>query len=397
MIKNVLHLLDVSLPIVSGYSTRSKYILINQKKLGLNPFAITSPHHLSNTEVEFNNGIRFFRTSISKSKALLSLPISTELFYITTVYNKIIEISKSNQIDLIHAHSPSLLGLSALRAGKKLGLKVIYEIRAFWEDAAVASGKYSNGSFKYRAVRNLEDYICRKSARVVAISQAMKNELISRRVPNTKISVVPNGVDLSVFGSEKVNMQLLSSFGLEDKFVFGYIGTFYDFEDISGLIDTFHKLHKMEKSAALLLVGGGETEGAIRKKLKELNADYIAFTGKIPHERVLDYYALMDAVIYPRKSTRITEMTTPLKPLEAMALGKPVICSSVGGLVELVGKENGFFFPPGNYDALVACCRMLIHDPVMRNKLAINGKERVINKRSWDEIVKRYVRVYDSI
>jgi len=397
MIRNVLHLLDVSPPIVCGYSTRSKYIILNQKQLGFNSFAVTSPHHPCSNDQELNDGIKYFRTPTFESKTLSSVPIFTEFYYVNSVYNRILEISKSSPIDIIHAHSPSLLGLSALKAAKKLRLKVVYEIRAFWEDAAVASGKYSSKSIKYKLVRNLENYIIRKSNHVVTISQGMKKELISRRIPDKKLSVVPNGVDLSSFRLAKQNGKLLSALGLEGKFVFGYLGTFYDFEGIYSLLDAFLKLHEQEKDAALLLVGGGETEGILREKLKGLNADYIVFPGKVPNEEVLDYYALMDVMIYPRKSTRITEMTTPLKPLEAMALEKPVICSSVGGLVELVGKENGLFFPPGNQDILVNCCSMLIHDPILRKKLGTNGKERAINERSWDKIVKKYIRVYDPI
>lgn len=365
--------------------------------MGFNSFAVTSPHHPCSNDEELNDGIKYFRTSISGSKILASLPIFTEFYYVNVVYNRILEIAKSNHIDIIHAHSPSLLGLSALKAAKKLNLKVVYEIRAFWEDAAVASGKYSATSLKYRAVRSLENYICRKSNHVITISQVMAKELISRGVPDTKISVIPNGVEFSGFGPEKKNAELLSTLSLENRFIFGYLGTFYDFEGIYDLLDAFHKLHNQERSAALLLVGGGETEYAVRKKIKQLNADYIVFPGKVPHEKILDYYSLMDVMIYPRKSTRVTEMTTPLKPLEAMALEKPVICSSVGGLMELVGKENGLFFPPGDQNILVDCCKMLMHDPVMRKKLGTNGKVRAINKRSWDKVVKGYLRIYDSI
>jgi glycosyltransferase involved in cell wall biosynthesis len=221
--------------------------------------------------------------------------------------------------------------------------------------------------------------------------------LISRRIPDEKVTVVPNGVDLSGFKPGKKNAELLSALGLAGKFVFGYIGTFYDFEGVYDLVDAFHKLHEQEENAALLLVGGGETETAIKERLKKLNSDHILFVGKVPHERVFDYYTLMDAMIYPRKSTRVTEMTTPLKPLEAMAIGTPVICSSVGGLVELVGVENGLFFPPGNYDILMDCCRMLMHDPEMRKTFGINGKKRAVTERSWHEIVKKYIDVYDLV
>jgi len=397
MIKNVLHLLDVSLPVVSGYSTRSKYIILNQQKLGLNSFAITSPHHPYHTDEEIDEGISYFRTSLYGSSRLKSLPIFAELYYASAVLNRILEIAESKPIDIIHAHSPSLLGLSALRAAKKLGLKVVYEIRAFWEDAAVASGKYSANSIKYRMARSLENYICRKSDFVVTISNAMKKDLVSRGITDTRISVVPNGVDVSSFRLEIKNNELISSLGLKNKFIFGYLGTFYDFEGICDLIDAIYRLHKQGEKVALLLVGGGETESAVQEKLDAINGDYIIFPGKIPHEEVSDYYSLMDAMIYPRKSTRITEMTTPLKPLEAMLFGKPVICSSVGGLLELVGYENALFFPPGNHDILLKCCRALIHDPIMRKKLSIKGRNRAINEKSWDTIVEKYLRIYDSI
>ena len=118
--------------------------------------------------------------------------------------------------------------------------------------------------------------------------------------------------------------------------------------------------------------------------------DDIVFVGKVPHKDVLDYYGLMDVMVYPRKSMRVTELTTPLKPLEAMALGKPVICSSVGGLMELVDTGNGLFFPPGNQDALVDCCLRLLRNPVLREEIGQNGKKRVLIEKDWNKIVREY-------
>ena len=147
---------------------------------------------------------------------------------------------------------------------------------------------------------------------------------------------------------------------------------------------------------ALVLVGGGETEARIKHQLDGLLNDDIVFVGEVPHKDVLNYYGLMDVMVYPRKSMRVTEFTTPLKPLEAMALGKPVICSSVGGLVELVGPGNGLFFPPGNRDALIDCCLSLSRNPVLREKLGKRGKKRALIERNWSKIVREYDKIYNS-
>jgi PEP-CTERM/exosortase A-associated glycosyltransferase len=296
--------------------------------------------------------------------------------------------------DVIHAHSPVLCAIPAILTAKIHRIPIVYEIRAFWEDAAVASKKFSEMSSIYWAIRTIETYVCKRVDRVVTICQAMKSDLVLRGISQDKIFVVPNGVDPIVFENKDKNPNLVSRLGLEEKFVFGYIGTFYDFEGVDDLVDAFHKLHEQEENVALLLVGGGETEGAIKERLKKFNADHIIFVGKVPHEKVFDYYTLVDVMIYPRKSTRVTEMTTPLKPLEAMALGKPIICSSVGGMVELVGIDNGLYFKPGNVNELIECCMRLIRNPLLRKQIGEKGRNRALRERTWKDIINKYADIY---
>ena len=389
-----LHVLDVSFPIISGYSSRSKDIIFAQKQIGMRPLALTSPHHPYNGDIEWCDGIEYFRTCIPNRSRLFDIHGNYEIRFVNAVHRRILDVVKANNVNIIHAHSPSLLGLAAIWASKKMGLKVVYEIRAFWEDAAVASGKYQEHSFKYKLVKNLETFVCKHVPRIVTISQAMKNDLVFRGIPAKKVFVVPNGIDLGILNKPVQDSSLASRLGLVGKTVFGYLGTFYDFEGISDLIEAIVKLHETEKEAVLLLVGGGERESSIIKRLMDLDVDYIIFVGKVPHEMVVEYYKIMDVIVYPRKSTKVTELTTPLKPLEAMALGKPVICSAVGGLVELVGSDNGLFFTPGNLDALVDICRYFLRNFSSLKKLAKRGEERAIKERRWDRIVKEYESVY---
>ena len=396
-VMNVLHVLDLSFPIISGYSSRSKYIISNQIDMGFCPIVLTSPHQGSGNIMEYHNGLKYHRSSLPDSNLLIYVPGFNEFLFVNTMYKRILQIAQTERVDIIHAHSPSLLGLAAIRAAKRIDVKVVYEIRAFWEDAAVASRKHSQKALRYWLARNLETYVCNHAHRVVTISNSMKDELISRCIFKDKIFIVPNGVDHCVFDPRPDNIDLLRKLGLEGKTVFGYIGTFFDFEGIDDLINAFVSLHNEEENVALLLVGGGETEERIKRQLDRLAICDISFVGKVPHTEILDFYGLMDVMVYPRKSMRITELTTPLKPLEAMAMGKPVVCSSVGGLMELVGADNGLFFPPGNIKLLVDCLKELLHDLALREKIARNGKRRALLEKRWDIIVKSYTDIYNAI
>lgn len=390
----ILHVLDTSLPLISGYATRAHYIIRNQKNEGHEPVVITSPKQMSGDDVERIDSVRYYRTAFDKKIIHYPLPLMEEMRIVSSVSKKIIEVIEKEKIDIIHVHSPSLLGLAALKARGGLKIKIIYEIRAFWEDAAVASSKYSKTSLKYKIVRLLETYLCKKVDGVVTISEGMKHDLIKRGIRREKISIVPNGVDFSNFSIQNKNVDLLQRLNLTNKFIFGYIGTFFSFEGIEDLIEVMYQVGLEHDNVAFVLVGGGERETEIANLIKEKNVPFLLYIGKVPHGAVLSYYSIMDAMVFPRKSERVTELTTPLKPLEAMALEKPVICSAVGGLVELVGQENGLFFPPGDMCALKACCVQFLNNGKLREDLAKKGRAYVELDRQWPDIVKKYKSVY---
>ena len=359
----ILHVMNDTIPLIGGYTIRSRCIVTHQRQIGMEPFVITSVRQGPTPENrEQFDGITYFRTQWPKKSVLRKIPLAGLLKELSLFYTRIRKAAAEISPDIIHAHSPVLCAIPALVAARRLEVPLVYEIRAFWEDAAVASGKFKENSMTYRFIRTLETMVCRQVDRVVAISRPMEEDLVVRGISHNKLFVVPNGVDGLSLTPKVKNRKLSTRLGLEGKTVLGYLGTFYDFEGINDLIRSFSKLRLQEKDVALLLIGGGEMAHTIQDQVRQLGDPAVVLLGKVPPDTVPDYYALMDMVIYPRRSTRITEMTTPLKPLEAMALGKPVICSAVGGLKELVGMDNGLFFTPGNDLELIRCCRQLIHD-----------------------------------
>ncbi|MFQ5456014.1 MAG: glycosyltransferase [Nitrospirota bacterium] len=391
----ILHILDLSVPDMCGYASRAYYIVKHQKMIGLEPVVLTSPKHISNRGHEIIDGINYYRTFPPQSSLISSLPILKDYELVRVVRKRILEVVKKENIDILHSHSPSLLGLAAIQTKRQTGCKVVYEIRAFWEDAAVASGKYTEYSLKYKNVRALEKYVCRHSDRVVTIAEGLKKDLVQRGIASDKVFTIPNGVDHKFFVSSPRDDKLYTKLGLNNKIVIGYIGTFFDFEGIEDMIHTMDDLGEENSNVVFLLVGAGEKEKQLRETIAEKKRSNIIYIGRVPHEEVLNYYSLIDIMVYPRKSIRVTELTTPLKPLEAMVLGKPVICSSVGGLIELVGHENGLFFSPGNMKELKDCCQRLIRDSSLREKIADKARNRVLMEKQWEKIVQRYTTVYD--
>jgi glycosyltransferase involved in cell wall biosynthesis len=169
---------------------------------------------------------------------------------------------------------------------------------------------------------------------------------------------MPNGVDLELFGTPLPRDQALADeLELGDGPVIGFIGSFYDYEGLDDLIEAMPALLRSTRCAPA--AGRRRADGrrpAARAKGSRA-AKAIRFVGRVPHDEVDRYYALCDVMAYPRKASRLTELVTPLKPLEAMAQGKLVAASSVGGHRELIADgETGTLFAP---DDPADCARVL--------------------------------------
>src|SRR3546814_1251951 len=206
--------------------------------------------------------------------------------------------------------SPVLGGLAALRVGKRLGIPVLYEIRAFWEDAAVGNGTGRAGSARYYLTRSLETRAVKAADAVAVICEGLRGDLIARGVDPAKIIVSPNGVDLDLFGDPPPrDAALAARIGLgDDDAVIGFIGSFYDYEGIDDLIAAMPALVAAQPGARLLLVGGGPMEMALKAQAAASPvADRVHFVGRVPHSQVERYYSLTDILAYPRKKMRLTE------------------------------------------------------------------------------------------
>lgn len=396
----VLHILNYSLPYISGYCSRSHYILTALQRAGHRVTALTSPRHTDMfpdcAGEEQIDGIHYMRTA--KAPRIWN-PLLRARAFMRTLQLQIERTAGKVNPDIIHAHSPSLCGIPACRAARRLGIPFVYEVRALWEDAAVDQGTMDRWSWRYHLSRYAETGLFRRADAVVTLCAPLAREIDTRTGGTSMVVIAPNGVDTSVFQPRPRNRELAISTGVKNSTVVGYIGTFFRFEGLDDLVRGWDTIVADEPGARLVLVGEGEVSQTLADlRARSARPDSIILTGRVPHKKVLDYYSIMDIMVYPRKSVRLTELVTPLKPLEAMAMEKAVAGSDVGGLRELIDHgHTGMLFPPESTSGIAEAVRELIRNEPLRTRLAAAARNHVESERTWDAITARYTALYHSL
>ena len=393
----ILHILDHSLPLHSGYSFRTRAILKAQIASGWQVAGVTGPRQgESDAAAERIDGLDFYRTAAPAKRA----PGLAELAEVSAFARRIDSVIHAFRPDILHAHSPVLTAMATDRAARRHGLPWMYEIRAFWEDAAVGIGTGRAGSSRYRMTRALETRFVKRADAVAVICDGLRDDLIGRGVDGQKIMVSPNGVDMELFGTVPPRDDALArELGLGDAELLGFIGSFYDYEGLDDLIAAMPYLVEKRSRAHLLLVGGGPEEAALRAAAQASPvAGHIHFTGRVPHQAVERYYGLIDILVYPRKRMRLTDLVTPLKPLEAMAQRRLVAASDVGGHRELIRDGvTGTLFPPGKPAAMARALADLLGNRSGWEARRDTARAFVERERNWADNVARYRPVYHSL
>lgn len=396
----ILHVFDHSIPLQSGYTFRSRAILREQRKRGWDTVHVTSGKHGAFTAaIETVDGLPFHRTA-PPGGLVSRLPVLGQFAIIEGLARRVREVIALEKPDLVHAHSPAINGAAAVRAARALGVPVVYEIRAFWEDAAVDHGTSAEGGLRYRLTRALETWVVRNVDAVFTICEGLRADLAQRGVPAQKITVIPNAVDAAhfQFGLPR-DRELAARLGIGDRPVLGFIGSFYAYEGIVDLVRALPAVVARLPELRVLLVGGGPCHDEVTALVSELGlGESVILTGRVPHAEVDRYYTLVDAFCYPRRPMRLTELVTPLKPLEAMAQGRLVLASDVGGHRELIRHgENGVLFRAGDGAALAEAIVELFAARERWDSLRAAGRAYVEQERNWPVSVARYAPVYEML
>ena len=399
---HILHILDHSAPLHSGYTQRTLAILAQQRALGWSTSHLTGAKQGPTAAPEQDvDGWHFFRTAPASGR-WSTLPLLRQWSVVAGLSRRLRQVALAQRPDILHAHSPALNALAALRVGRALGIPVVYEIRAFWEDAAVDHGSHRHNGLRYRLVRALDSYAMRRADAVTTICDGLRRDLLGRGIAAAKITVIPNAVTSGNGGAlsdASVGTGLARRLGLEQHRVIGFIGSFYAYEGLALLLRALPAMLAGCPALRVLLVGGGPQETALRALAVQLGVGpYVIFAGQVAHAQVNQYYRLIDVLVYPRLPMRLTELVTPLKPLEAMAQGRLVLASNVGGHRELITDGvTGVLFAAGDGAALAATVLDLLSHTERWPVICAAARAYVARERNWYASVARYAAIYTRL
>ena len=261
-----------------------------------------------------------------------------------------LEASVARFIELFRVYRPSvvlaasnyIVGLPVWIAAKRLGLPFYNEVRGFWELSRDAREPGYADSAAGRKEATRDAFVAKQAEKVFTLNQSMKDELKRRGLSNERIDIVPNGVD-RIPEIKQPDTFLRRRLGIqEDEKVVGYFGSFTAYEGLDLLIEACAELAHQGEKLKLLLVGDDQpVTRASSQRARLANEPWLVQVGRVSHEKVADYYALVDTVVIPRKPLAVCELVPPLKAAEALAHGKNLVVSDIAPLAEYAQKHKG--------------------------------------------------------
>jgi glycosyltransferase involved in cell wall biosynthesis len=394
----VLHIVTDALPSVSaGYTVRTQEIALAQRDAGLEPHVVTrigfpvtagkidGRRHVDVDGVPYHRLLPWVMPGRMDTIAIQGRRRAARLV-------------SAIRPAVLHAASNYFNGLNAIALRDAFGIPYVYEVRGFWEDTWLSRHAATAGlesSERYRLSRELEARCMRSADLVVTLGEAMRDEIIDRGVDPGKVIIVPNGVNAEFLQPLPDGSALRAKLGIAPgEFVVGLVSSLVAHEGIGTLLQAVKLLRDARAPVRALIVGDGPEKGALERQAAGLGIDAI-FTGRVPMSRVREHHAVLDAFVVPRTPDRVCQLVTPLKPVEAMASGLPVVVSAVKALGEIIDDHvTGLRVPPGDAAALADCLRELLDNPGLRQDLGTRARERVARDRTWEHNAERYRDAY---
>ena len=397
----VLHLVSHSLPHhTSGGTYRTQYTATAQQSVGLDPHLVTRigfPWDAGVADAAPSDQVE----GLTYHRIVDDDPAGTAPdARLRRNLEGLIPLVERLRPAVLHPASTHWNALVALQLREIFGIPVVYEVRGFPEERLVR--RPGSRVLKDQSVgkRALELQCMLGADRIVTLAEVMRDHMVGNGVPAEKIHLVPNGVDTEKLSPVHRDGALAARIGLrEGEIVLGYVSTFHSYEGIQYIIEATAELIARGHPARALLVGDGRDRAVLERRARELGvAGEVIFTGRVPHAEVLGYYGLIDLFIVPRRAEATSELVTPLKPFEAMAVQRPVIVSDVAALREIVRDGvTGRSFRPEDSLHLADVAEELITHPEERVRLARAGREWVAAERTWSANGGRYHALYADL
>lgn len=261
-------------------------------------------------------------------------------------------------------------------------------------------GRPITGILRRRA-KNMIAYNLNAAGGIVCVSEALKNHLVNEwRIPAEKIAVFPNGVEVDRFKPDpEARARIRALLGIGSKPMVLFVGNFYEWHDVTTLLNSFKQLLTSYPEAQLVLVGDGNNRQAMERHAIELGlAPAVHFTGLVPYADVPGYTSAADVAVAPVPDSIRDMWLSPLKVFEYMSAGTAVVASSIGHLAEVIENgQNGLLVPPGDATALTAALEKLLGQETLRLRLGQQARADAVREHSWDHYFSRLERVFNAV
>lgn len=306
------------------------------------------------------------------------------------------ELVRTDKPAVLHGASNHWNGLAVAELGRRFDIPTVYEVRGLWELTRASREPGYELTRHYRERAAIEAKAANACDRVITITGALAEEMIDRGVPEDKITVVPNGVDTTRFTPLGRDEELGDRLGIRGRTVVGYVGSILDYEGIDDLVDVAERLVATRDDVVFLIVGDGAKFAEISARVEDANLrDSVILTGRVPHDEVAAYYSLIDICPFPRKPLPVCEAVSPLKPFEALAMGKVILGSNVAAIAEIIDDGvTGLLFEKGNKDSLQERLEKLLDESDLRVRVGQAGLEWVRGERDWLQLGARVDALY---
>jgi len=277
------------------------------------------------------------------------------LDYLSFMMSAILASPWVRKPDLVIGTSPQFFTACAAYAVSRMKrVPFVFELRDIWPESIKAVGAMGDSPL-IRMFEKIEIFLYRKAACIVSVTESFKRTLVKRGIDAAKIEVVTNGVDITRFQPMVKDAELIARYGLEGKFVAGYIGTHGMAHALETILDAAETLRHQPNGDLFrfILLGHGARKDWLMQQAREKGLDNVIFIDSVSKEEVPRYWSLLDVSIIHLKKTSLFETVIPSKMFECMGMGIPILHGVYGESAEIVERaQAGVVFEPENHQDL---------------------------------------------
>lgn len=379
----------------NGYSTRTRGVVEGLAESGLDTVVVARAGYPWDSKVDRDKpGQRRYQRALNGNVYVHTPggnlnrdPLDK---YFQVAADAFVREAKLNRPSLIQSASNFRTALPALIAARRVGIPFVYEVRGLWELTEASAKPGFNATERFALMRDLETLVAIEADHVLAITSQVAEELVERGVPRERISIAPNAVDTKRFLPLPEDTHYETSKGIEKTVpVIGFAGSLVQYEGIDLLIQASERLGGEGIDHQVVIAGSGAAEKEWRKLAEDSKNSRVRFLGRLPQSEIPRLMSTFDIVACPRHSQLITELVSPLKPLESFSAGIATVLSDVSPNVDLAGPRDSSraaLFEAGNVDSLVEELRVLIADPEKRGELGRSARLWALENRTWQSV-----------